>query len=89
MSLICCTGHEVSLNLFQLWNIIFRGGKGMEYLTASEISLKWGISSRRVRTLCNEGRISGAFVKGNLWLIPENAIKPEEHRRGRKTRMAS
>lgn len=61
----------------------------MEYLTASEISSKWGISSRRVRTLCNEGRIDGAIVKGNLWLIPENAIKPEEQRRGRKTSMAS
>lgn len=61
----------------------------MEYLTASEISSKWGISSRRVRTLCNEGRINGAIVKGNLWLIPENATKPEEQRRGRKTSMAS
>ncbi len=61
----------------------------MEYLTASEISSKWGISSRRVRTLCNEGRINGAIVKGNLWLIPETAKKPEEQRRGRKAGMAS
>lgn len=61
----------------------------MEYLTASEISIKWGISSRRVRTLCKEGRIGGAIVKGNLWLIPSNATKPEEHRRGRKTIKAS
>ena len=61
----------------------------MEYLTASEISSIWGISSRRVRTLCNEGRIEGAIVKGNLWLIPENAEKPKEQRRGRKAVMAS
>ena len=57
----------------------------MEYLTAAEMAEKWGISSRRVRILCNEGRIDGAITKGNLWLIPDSAIKPQEQRRGRKT----
>ena len=57
----------------------------MEYLTAVEIAEKWGISSRRVRILCNEGRIKGAVTKGNLWLIPSDACKPIEHRRGRKS----
>lgn len=57
----------------------------MEYFTATEIADIWGISSRRVRALCNEGRVKGAITKGNLWLIPNNAEKPQEQRRGRKT----
>ena len=61
----------------------------MEYLTAAEIAEKWGISSRRVRILCNEGRIDGAITKGNLWLIPYTAVKPLEQRRGRKTDTAA
>lgn len=56
----------------------------MEYLTSNEIALKWDISSRRVRKLCGEGRVVGAVQKGNLWLIPEDSIKPEEFQRGRK-----
>ena len=61
----------------------------MEYLTASEIAEKWGISSRRVRILCNEDRVKGAITKGNLWLIPDSAEKPQEHRRGRKIETAA
>ena len=60
----------------------------MEYYTAVEIANKWGISSRRVRTLCNEGRVEGAVVKGTMWLIPSNAQKPQEQRRGRKNSIA-
>ena len=45
---------------------------------------KWDISRRRVTTLCAEGRIEGAILKGNTWLIPENAEKPDDPRRVRK-----
>ena len=56
----------------------------MDFLTSSEIAEKWGISSRRVTILCNEGRIDGAIMKGNIWLIPSNSLKPIEKQRGRK-----
>ena len=56
----------------------------MEFLTSSEIAEKWGISSRRVTILCNEGRITGAIMKGSIWLIPSDAVKPLEKQRGRK-----
>ena len=56
----------------------------MDYLTANEIAEKWDISSRRVRILCNEGRVDGAVQKAGIWLIPENTEKPEEYQRGRK-----
>lgn len=52
----------------------------MDYLTASEISKIWNISSRRIGVLCTEGRIEGAVKKGKMWLIPENAQKPADAR---------
>lgn len=56
----------------------------MELLTTSEMAKKWDISRRRVTTLCAEGRIEGAILEGNTWLIPENAEKPDDPRRVRK-----
>lgn len=56
----------------------------MNYLTVKEIAQKWGISGRRVTLLCNEGRIEGAERKGLMWLIPENAKKPEDRRYRKK-----
>lgn len=55
----------------------------MGVLTASEISKKWNISERSVRNYCKQGRVKGAELKGKLWLIPEDAEKPE--RADRKT----
>lgn len=56
----------------------------MELLTTTEMAKKWGLSRRRVITYCTNGRIEGAIMKGNTWLIPDNAIKPEDPRRTRK-----
>ena len=56
----------------------------MELLTTSEMAKKWDISRRRVTTLCAQGRIEGAILKGNTWLIPENVEKPDDPRRVRK-----
>lgn len=56
----------------------------MEYLTVKEIAEKWGISGRRVNSLCNEGRIVGAEKKGSMWLIPKDAEKPVDLRYGKK-----
>lgn len=56
----------------------------MELLTTSEMAKKWDISRRRVTTLFAEGRIEGAILKGNTWLIPENTEKPDDPRRVRK-----
>ena len=52
----------------------------MEYLTSEEIAQRWAISSRRVTTLCKNGRIQ----KGGIWLIPDDVQKPESMKRGRK-----
>ena len=55
----------------------------MEYMKVSKAAEKWGISDRRVRVLCSEGKIPGVIRKGNLYMIPENAQKPLD---GRKCR---
>lgn len=48
----------------------------MAFVSAKDIATKWGISQRRVATLCSENRIEGASFVGNVWIIPENALKP-------------
>ena len=50
-------------------------------MTVKEAGEKWGLGIRVVTLYCNEGRINGAVKKGNLWLIPEDAVKPEDRRR--------
>lgn len=52
----------------------------MKYLKVSEAAEKWKISARRVRVLCAEGRIDGVIKKGNLYMIPENAVRPVDGR---------
>lgn len=46
------------------------------YLTVDEVAKKWGITPRRVQVLCGESRISGVEKQGNVWFIPESAVKP-------------
>lgn len=45
-----------------------------------QASLRWGISDRRIRVLCNEGRIDGAIKTGWSWMIPLDAEKPRDGR---------
>ena len=52
----------------------------MEYIKISQIAEKWGISPRRVRVLCSEGKIPGVIRKGKLYMIPEDAEKPADGR---------
>ncbi|MDX8362897.1 DNA-binding protein [Cytobacillus sp. IB215316] len=52
----------------------------MDYMSAKEAGLKWGISKRRVQILCAEDRINGASKVGMVWIIPQNAEKPEDER---------
>jgi DNA-binding transcriptional MerR regulator len=52
----------------------------MDYLTATELSKKWGISSRMIAYYCETEKIAGVIKKGKLWLIPVNAKKPADKR---------
>ncbi len=55
----------------------------MEYIKVSKAAEKWGISARRVRVLCAEGKIDGVIRKGKLYMIPTNATKPMDGRMNR------
>ena len=57
----------------------------MKYIKVSEAAAKWGISARRVRLLCEQGRIAGVERKGNLYTIPEDAEQPIDARTYAKT----
>ena len=52
----------------------------MEYIKVSQAAEKWGITPRRVRVLCAEGKIEGVIRKGKLYMIPETAVKPMDGR---------
>lgn len=52
----------------------------MEYISAPEAAIKWGISERRVQKLCEENRIPGVVRFSCMWLIPKDAEKPVDGR---------
>lgn len=55
----------------------------MEYRSVTQMAEQWGVSDRRVRILCQQGKIDGVIRKGRTWLIPADAEKPID---GRTTR---
>ena len=57
----------------------------MGYISVKAASEKWGITERVVRQYCADGRVSGAFITGKTWNIPDYAEKPERKPRERKT----
>lgn len=50
------------------------------FMTVKQASEKWGISERRIRTLCSDGKISGAYQEKRMWHIPIDAVKPVDGR---------
>lgn len=53
----------------------------MKYLSTAETAKRWGMSIRNVQRLLQETRIQGAEKCGAIWLIPEDADKPDDPRR--------
>ena len=49
----------------------------MDYISASKIAEKWGVSSALVRKYCRDNRIPNARFRDGAWQIPEDAEKPE------------
>ena len=52
----------------------------MDLISTKDAAAKWDITQRRVIVLCSEGRIPGAQIVGNSWVIPERAKKPLDAR---------
>ena len=53
----------------------------MNFITIKQASEIWGISERRISTLCKNGRIQGAKKIGSIWTIPNNVEKPYDMRK--------
>lgn len=58
----------------------------MEYIDVKSASEKWGISPRRIRKLCEIGRVDGAVHNGWYWIIPSSSPKPSDGRVLRKSK---
>lgn len=52
----------------------------MDYITIKEASGLWGLSVRRIQTLCDENKIEGATKFGNVWAIPKGSERPKDGR---------
>ena len=51
-----------------------------KYITITEAAQSWSISTRRLRTLCEQGRIEGVVRFGRSWAIPSESQKPDDLR---------
>lgn len=49
-------------------------------MKVKQASDKWGISERRIRTLCSEEKIIGAYQESGVWKIPFDTVKPSDGR---------
>ena len=52
----------------------------MQLQSVKQTAERFNISERRVQKLCEEGRIEGARMISNVWVIPGNAPKPSDER---------
>lgn len=50
------------------------------FMSTKEAAAKWGISERRVRVLCAQGRVDGAIQSSWAYLIPTTSAKPRDGR---------
>ncbi|NQI33481.1 Fic family protein [Streptococcus suis] len=50
------------------------------YMSVKQAAELWGISDRRVRDLCSQGKVEGAIREGRLWKIPQDTPKPVDGR---------
>lgn len=51
-----------------------------DYIKIEEAARQWNVSTRRVQSLCADGRIPGAMRLGRDWMIPKNAPRPADGR---------
>ncbi len=47
----------------------------MKYLSTTEIAKIWGVSRKTVTRYAADGKIEGAYLVGNTWMIPATAQK--------------
>ena len=55
-------------------------GLEAQLMTTNEAARLWGITTRRVQVLCDNGKVQGAFKMGRTWIIPRGTSKPLDGR---------
>ena len=48
--------------------------KNIKYITAEEAASKLGVTARRVQQLCSSGKVEGAKIEANSWILPEECL---------------
>ncbi|KXL52150.1 hypothetical protein CLNEO_24990 [Anaerotignum neopropionicum] len=59
----------------------------MEYISVKEAEDKWGLIPRMIIYYCANGHIEGAQKIGNVWIVPKDAERPEDRRKGNGRRL--
>jgi hypothetical protein len=57
--------------------------KSAQWMGVTEAARAWGVSTRRVRTLCESGLLLGAEKPGGRWRIPADTPRPADGRASR------
>lgn len=52
----------------------------MSFIDVKQAAILWGISERRVRLLCQQGKVAGVIKHGRTYQIPSDAVKPADSR---------
>jgi len=60
-----------------------------DYKTIAETAVEWSVSTRMIHHYCNAGRIPGAIKVSRIWIIPRDAVKPEDGRKNNRRRPKS
>ena len=55
-------------------------GLEAELMATNEAAELWGITTRRVQVLCDNGKVDGAIQVGRTWIIPRGTPKPIDGR---------
>ena len=52
----------------------------MDWITTKEAAKQWGITMRRVQSMCENGLLDGATKLGDICVIPKDTSKPIDGR---------
>ncbi len=53
----------------------------MDYISVKEAAERWGVSVRWVQKFCVEDRIPNVQRFGRSWMIPKDAVRPNDLRK--------
>ncbi len=56
----------------------------MNIMSVKEASDRWGVFERWVQKLCVEGRIPNVQKFGCSWMIPKDAVRPDDLRKNKE-----